>query len=651
MTHSFKSYVGIEDYDLQSLNVSGDYSFSDLNPKLLKGEMVIAEAQKVLLFAPVSRNNRGKSGTLRVTNFKLSFVTTEERPWEDMLSQQNDLLAEYDICLSNVDVIFQIVGEKRRRLLPGSTVPDKVKGLSILCKNMKVMQFSFKFSPVGHGKTITTALLHHAFPRRHQLLFAYDYRGQPERCPKDVCWFHYEQDWENELKRTHSRGWRISSANENFHLSTSLPQWLVVPETVVDWQLIDAARHFRANRPPVWCWGTKEGAALVRMADLLPTITERTQENTMLEHVRKIHPDRRQPQLFDLGKDLPCPRDVQTSFIKLRDLCAPESLRQFHVQEKDFLTQLEASRWLLIISMCLKKSLEAAETIHNENHTVVLQEGDGRDMCCVVASLVQLLLDPYWRTCTGFCTLIQKEWVGMGHPFSSRLGHVFRSEPEQAPVFLTFLDCVWQLIQQFPTSFEFTETFLTTLWDSAHISIFDTFLFDCERDRQFAKMDPHNPLVLRSVWDWSEQFREIRDVALFNNPIFDPMEFEVLFPSYALSDLSLWTQCYLRWIPVLEIRGGGHLQVDIYLRMLALEIASIRAQLDGMTSEDESKVVEKLSVSLDPTASVGSFFPFSRYSSACAGAPQLLSSSLNLNSSFTAGEAMLDSQSLLNAPD
>jgi hypothetical protein len=44
-------------------------------------------------------------------------------------------------------------------------------------QNMKVLSFSFKFSPVGHGKTITNALLHHAFPRRHSLLFAYDYRS------------------------------------------------------------------------------------------------------------------------------------------------------------------------------------------------------------------------------------------------------------------------------------------------------------------------------------------------------------------------------------------------------------------------------------------------------------------------------------------
>lgn len=56
----------------------------------------------------------------------------------------------------------------------------------------------------------------------------------------------------------------------------------------------------------------------------------------------------------------------------------------------------------------------------------------------------------------------------------------------QSPLLLLFLDCVWQLLQQFPTKFEFTETYLTTLWDASHVSIFDTFLFDCERDRHCA---------------------------------------------------------------------------------------------------------------------------------------------------------------------
>lgn len=120
--------------------------------------------------------------------------------------------------------------------------------------------------------------------------------------------------------------------------------------------------------------------------------------------------------------------------------------------------------------------------------TVVLQECDGRDTCCVLSSLTQLLLDPYYRTISGFASLIQKDWVALGHPFSDRLGHVISSETtEQSPLLLLFLDCVWQVLQQFPGDFEFNETFLTSVWDAAFLPIFDTFLFNCEHDRQAAR--------------------------------------------------------------------------------------------------------------------------------------------------------------------
>lgn len=45
-------------------------------------------------------------------------------------------------------------------------------------------------------------------------------------------------------------------------------------------------------------------------------------------------------------------------------------------------------------------------------------------MNCLVSSLTQIILDPYFRTKFGFQSLVQKEWVAMGHPFANRLGHV-----------------------------------------------------------------------------------------------------------------------------------------------------------------------------------------------------------------------------------
>jgi myotubularin-related protein 10/11/12 len=85
-------------------------------------------------------------------------------------------------------------------------------------------------------------------------------------------------------------------------------------------------------------------------------------------------------------------------------------------QDNRFYTLLDKSCWLLYVSLCLKSATNAAEKLRN-GETVVLQENEGRDMCCIISSLIQLLLDPYWRTIIGFQTLIQKEWVALGHPF------------------------------------------------------------------------------------------------------------------------------------------------------------------------------------------------------------------------------------------
>jgi len=634
MSYSFRSYIGFEDSHSQSLNTSGEDSVTELNPRLLPGEVVIAEAQNVLLFAPVSEQKQGKSGSLSVTNFKLTFVTAEERPREETGQQQNLLLGEYDVCLSNVDIVYQLVGDKKRRLVPGSNVSGKVNGLHILCKNMRVLSFSFKFSPVGHGKILTNALLHHAYPKRHQLLFAYDYREPYYNCQREVCSFWGLNDWKQELSRTGCQGWRLSAVNHSFQLSASLPQWLVVPQAILDWQLGDAARHFRGSRPPLWCWGSSQGAALVRMADIHPTITDRVKENVMLENVRKSHPQRRPPRLLDLSKDFPNPRDVQFSYTKLRELCAPESLHQFWVQDSRFFSLLESSRWLHIVSLCLCKAIEAADAMQ-EGITVVLQEGDGRDMCCIVASLVQVLLDPHWRSLRGFQTLIQKEWVVLGHPFCTRLAHVLTTESEQSPEFLVFLDCMWQLLQQFPAAFEFTETYLTTLWDSAHISVFETFLFDCEHDRTKAATDSNNRLELRSVWDWGEQFQE-QDIALFTNPLYKACSHsksKQLVPQGGLSSLGIWRQCYFRWLPLLEIPGGGQAQVDLQHRQLSAEVAALQR---GEPAPENT------------VTQVGSFFPFGH---GLTRPDVLLGSSLTLNTSFLPAEALLDSQSLLNAPD
>ena len=72
-----------------------------------------------------------------------------------------------------------------------------------------------------------------------------------------------------------------------------------------------------------------------------------------------------------------------------------------------------------------------------------------------LTSLAMLMLDPYYRTIRGFEVLIEKEWVSFGHKFRQRVGHGEdkHSDDNRSPVFLQFVDCVWQMTQQVSYSF------------------------------------------------------------------------------------------------------------------------------------------------------------------------------------------------------
>ena len=126
-----------------------------------------------------------------------------------------------------------------------------------------------------------------------------------------------------------------------------------------------------------------------------------------------------------------------------------------------------------------------------------------------VVSLAQVLLDPYYRTINGFKALVDKDWLSFGHKFSRKGNHTSSSTIQDfSPVFLQFLDAVhqvcvvcvgcvcivyrscdsnlhshWQVLHQFPLSFEFNDFYLRML-AYHHCSLrFHTFTLDSEKER------------------------------------------------------------------------------------------------------------------------------------------------------------------------
>ncbi|GFQ78456.1 myotubularin-related protein 10-B [Trichonephila clavata] len=287
---TFKSYVDLnseEGGEKSASNDSFESKFKDEEdiyakkapypePSLLPGEVVISQAENILKFNTLSELNKGISGLLICTNFKLSFLTAENFP--SNLHQKNALLGENDICLINIDSVYHVNNGKRKKLSVSCTSAN-IEIIEVHCKDFRIYTFSFKFSP-QHQRSVINTIIHHAFVPRINLVFAFDYKQPspfPEESENHSLLFTRSCDWEAELERCKCPGWRVTLANEKFLLCESLPECFVVPSILLDMNLNKSAPHFAGHRVPTWSWGMSSGASIVRMAALDANISDSRQ--------------------------------------------------------------------------------------------------------------------------------------------------------------------------------------------------------------------------------------------------------------------------------------------------------------------------------------------------------------------------------------
>lgn len=65
-----------------------------------------------------------------------------------------------------------------------------------------------------------------------------------------------------------------------------------------------------------------------------------------------------------------------------------------------------------------------------------------------------------------------------------RYAHLDGDPKEVSPVMDQFLECVWQLSEQFPCAFQFNERFLIAVRAHVYSCQFGSFLGNCEKERR-----------------------------------------------------------------------------------------------------------------------------------------------------------------------
>ncbi|XP_063782317.1 myotubularin-related protein 10 [Pseudophryne corroboree] len=521
--------------------LSPETKIKKLKPVLLPGEIVVNEVNFVRKCIASDTSLYDLWGKLVCTNFKISFITDNLLPFQKF-HYKNRLLGEHDVPLTCIEQVLVVNDTKRKQKILSSNKKLKFNPteLIIYCKDFRILRFRFDESGPESAKKVCLALAHYSQPTDLQLLFAFEYVSKMYHNQADKMngidpgggdiglktpLFETYSDWDREIKRTGASDWRVCSVNEGYMISKCLPEYFVVPSSLADTDLKQYSYSFFGRRMPLWCWNHSNGSALVRMASIKDLLQQRKIDQRICGGITRSHPLRSDVYKCDLDHGLPTIQDIQAAFSKLKQLCVNEP---FDETEERWFSSLENTRWLEYIRAFLKQAAELVYIIDSRHLSVIIQEEEGRDLSCLVASLTQLMLDPYFRTIVGFQSLIQKEWVMAGYPFLDRCNHLGKSDKE-CPLFVLFLDCVWQLLEQYPAAFQFTETYLTVLHDSTCISLFGTFLFNSPHQRvqqstEFAigkniQLGDEKGLRFPSVWNWSLQF-SAKDRALFINPLY-----------------------------------------------------------------------------------------------------------------------------------
>ena len=540
---------------------------------LLPGETILQCEEHVTLLCPF---HGPLAGSLTLSSYKVRFISDCTPP---------------HVCIAPLGTIQAV-----EKVGGASSKGDHAYGLELVLKDFRSIRLAYKAE--GHSRRVMfEALMTAVFPlSQGQDLFAVKFM---ENIPSSTYAIDGWQlfNMEQELRRLRIPGstWRITHVNSEYQLCSTYPSVLAVPASVTDEQLGAIAAFHNRARIPVLSWihpGNR--SSLTRGSQPLPgKFGRRSKEDeAYIEEISKANSACQKLIIMDARPKLNAlanmamgggyegeeygDRDllfldignihmVSDSLRKLRELCYPT------VDDAHWMSNLEGTRWLEHLRMLLGAAVRIVDLMDRCSVSVFIHCSDGWDRTSQVCSLAMLLMDPSYRTITGFALLVEKEWLAFGHRFQQRIGHGVKAggDEQQAPVFLQFIDLVWQLTNQFPCAFQFNEHFLIDILDHLYSCLFGSFLCNCERER-LAMKD-----ITISLWSHVKKHEDD-----YMNPSYSCYAHNnVLYPVASVRRLRFWSGYYSRFSPHMRSQDSTSAQTsDIYKLCQRLEEECIDLQ-------------------------------------------------------------------------
>ncbi|XP_025061139.1 myotubularin isoform X4 [Alligator sinensis] len=509
----------------------------------LPGETRITD-KEVIYMCPFNGPIKGR---VYITNYRLYLRSVEK-----------ESIVILDVPLGVISRIEKMGGASSRG--------ENSYGLDITCKDMRNLRFALKQE--GHSRRdIFEVLTKYAFPQSHNLPF--------------FAFVNEEKFSEN--------GWMVYNPMSEYR--RQVLSW-IHPE--------NQAVIMRCSQPLVGMGG-KRNKDDEKYLDIIREANGQISKLTIYDARPNVNAVANKAtgggyesedaypnaELFFL--DIHNIHVMRESLKKLKDIVYP------NVEESHWLSSLESTHWLEHIKLVLTGAIQVADKVSSGKSSVLVHCSDGWDRTAQLTSLAMLMLDSYYRTVVGFEVLVQKEWISFGHKFASRIGHGDKNhaDADRSPIFLQFIDCVWQMSKQFPTAFEFNEQFLITILDHLYSCRFGTFLYSCESARDREKVAEKT----LSLWSLINS-----EKAKYINPFYTKELNRALYPVASMRHLELWVNYYIRWNPRIRQQQPNPVE-QRYMELLALRDDYVR-RLEELQITNNTKISSSSTSSASPSQMV-----------------------------------------------